>query len=277
MEKDPFAKEHDSILSVQSEPFQQNPLLVSGMTTRNGGVGRHPYETLNTAFHVGEDIDTVIENRQRIARELNFPLSSWVALEQVHGSDIVKAASTDKGKGSVSRDTALSKADGFYTNDKGVLLVSFYADCVPLLFYAPKAGYIGLAHAGWKGTALNIGGKFVETWKKEEHIDAEDIYVVIGPSISEAAYEVDNKVITQMKAALPAQQQTPWYTKGNGKYQLNMKQMNRYLLESAGISPDHIFISSYCTYTNDAYFFSHRRDGQKTGRMMTFIGFRDKE
>ncbi|MFB4162584.1 peptidoglycan editing factor PgeF [Alteribacillus sp. JSM 102045] len=274
MKKIPFSRKSESILTVNRKPFTEESSLVAGMTTRKGGEGVQPFDTLNTAFHVGDDPQTVVENRKHVGREIGFPLSSWTACEQIHGNEIIKINNKDKGKGALSRDSAAGEADGIYTKEKGLLLVSFYADCVPLIFYAPAAGYIGLAHAGWKGTALNIGGKFIRTWAGKEGIDLEEIYAVIGPSISQNAYEVDDKVISKMKQVLPARVPEPWYTsQRKDRFQLDMKEMNRILLEHEGIPPENIFVSSHCTYNENDLFFSHRRNSGGTGRMMTFIGF----
>ncbi|WP_158737631.1 peptidoglycan editing factor PgeF [Alteribacillus sp. YIM 98480] len=276
MEKDPFSKKSERIFTVNSKPFKRELSLAAGMTTRKGGEGVKPFDSLNTAFHVGDDPQTVIANRKKIGKELGFPLSSWTASEQVHGSEIIKIRAEDKGKGALSRHSAAGEADGMYTNEKELLLVSFYADCVPLIFYAPAAEYVGLAHAGWKGTALNIGGKFVNTWVEIEKINIEDIYAVIGPSISQEAYEVDDKVISQMEKLIPSYP-VPWYSTRKGKFQLDMKEMNKVLLEAAGLPSENIFVSSHCTYNENELFFSHRRNGGGTGRMMSFIGLKENK
>ncbi|SDH91376.1 peptidoglycan editing factor PgeF [Alteribacillus bidgolensis] len=277
MEKDPFSKKSERILSVNSKPFKREPSLLAGITTRKGGEGVKPFDSLNTAFHVGDEPQTVIANRKNIGKELGFPLSSWTASEQVHGNEIIKIRGEDKGKGALSRQSAAGEADGMYTNEKGLLLVSFYADCVPLIFFAPAAEFVGLAHAGWKGTALNIGGKFVNTWVQTEKINIEDIYVVIGPSISQEAYEVDDKVISQLEKLIPSYKPVPWYSTQKGRFQLDMKEMNKVLLEVAGLPSENIFVSSYCTYSEKELFFSHRRDGGGTGRMMSFIGLKENK
>ncbi|MDQ0299054.1 YfiH family protein [Salibacterium salarium] len=276
MKNDPFLRQEESHFLLKEAPFGENVHVTAGMTTRLNGIGNAPYDTLNMAFHVGDESDAVLANRERVAKAIGFPLSDWVAAEQVHKADIVKVSNQDKGKGAWKREESVGNFDGMYTSEKGVLLVSFYADCVPLIFFAPKQEYVGVAHAGWKGTSLNIGGALVTEWIEKEGINSEGIYVAIGPSISEEVYEVDGHVIEQMEQVLPEENNPPWTKSRPNHWLLDVKEMNRILLNSAGVPLSNIFKSSHCTYSEPETFFSHRQSNGTTGRMMAFIGINDR-
>ncbi|MFC5712230.1 peptidoglycan editing factor PgeF [Thalassorhabdus alkalitolerans] len=270
MKHEPFQPMTSQILTI--EPWKEKfTHIEAGFTSRAGGSGSGPYDSLNLALHVGEDPEKVAVNRKIIGDITGFPVNSWVASNQVHGSDIKKVSHKDAGKGSVSLEDSAGDADGLYTTEQNLFLVSFYADCVPLYFTAPKQGVIGLAHAGWRGTAANIAAEMVTLWSKEEQVKAEDIYVAIGPSIGPRAYEVDDHVVNELKKVLSPDRQSGWQETTQGKYQLDLKEVNKQLLLEAGVDEDHIVISNYCTYKEDTLFFSHRRDQGTTGRMMSFI------
>lgn len=266
MRNEPFIQSTNSLLILDVFPFHKESRLVAGMTTRCGGTSGFPYDSLNMAYYTDDDEEMVQANRQMIADQVGFPLSSWVDAEQVHGCEVKKVNSPST--------RGIGKADAIYTTEKNVLLTSYYADCVPMFFYAPNQSAVGLLHAGWKGTALNIGAELLREWKKRENIAPEDVYVVIGPAISKEAYEVDQRVIDKMKKILPEEAKKPWYTKSDGRFQLDLKQMNAHLLEEAGILTNHISVSRHCTYEEEQLFFSYRRDKGVTGRMMTFIGMK---
>ncbi|WP_185819770.1 peptidoglycan editing factor PgeF [Salibacterium salarium] len=276
MKNDPFLRQEERYYLIKQKPFDESPGLTAGMTSRLGGAGTAPYDTLNVAFHVEDNIETVLENRGRIAESIGFSLSDWVAAEQVHGADIVKVDQHDKGKGAWNKEQSIGNFDGMYTLEKDVLLASFYADCVPLLFYAANHECVGVAHAGWKGTSADIGGALVKKWRDVEGINPKNIYAAIGPSISKSVYEVDNFVIRQMEHVLPKGQTPPWTPSKPNHWLLDLKEMNRILLNKAGIPLSNIFKSAHCTYKESDMFFSHRRSDGATGRMMAFIGIRGK-
>ncbi|PAM93515.1 laccase, partial [Flavobacterium sp. IR1] len=158
-----FSEIHPECLAV--EQWQnENSDLVAGVTTRKGGLSEPPFNTLNMGFHVNDELDTVLKNRERFAEIISFPLNQWVGSEQVHGSTIQKVTKEDMGLGARTIQDAISAADGLYTKERGILLTSLYADCVPLLSFAGNHGIIGVAHAGWKGTVQLIGPKMTEKW-----------------------------------------------------------------------------------------------------------------
>ncbi|GEK57320.1 laccase domain-containing protein [Marinococcus halophilus] len=266
MKHEPFHLLTNGILQLETK----SPAVAAGFTTRTDGIGKPPYESRNTAFHVGEDNNTTINNRMITARHINRPLSTWIAEEQVHGSRIVEVGQSDAGKGSEQRETAVAEADGLITQSKDVTLVSFYADCVPLFFYTESSAVAGLAHAGWKGTAADIGGEMVRAFI-EKGVPVEQMYAAIGPSISGANYEVNEAVIQSFQDKEVFLYHKPWIQKANGRYELDLKTANRLLLERAGIAPERIVVSRYCTYAEEELFFSHRRENGKTGRMMSYI------
>lgn len=248
-----------------------HPELVAGMTTRLGGIGEGAFESFNLGWHVPDKQDTIHHNRETLASLLEFPLKTWVGGEQVHETSIHHVTKKDIGKGAYKQDTAIPKCDGLITNQPNILLTAFFADCVPLFFFDPVKEWIGIAHAGWRGTVAGIGLKMVKAFQ-EKGVDINNLKVAVGPSIGGDVYEVDDNVIKHIPEKY---RQEPYViSKTDNKYLLSLQALHKELLLEAGILEGNIEVSQYCTYVNDHMFFSHRRDEGKTGRMLGFIGLK---
>ncbi|MDH6672867.1 YfiH family protein [Paenibacillus sp. LBL] len=257
--------------------------ISAGFTGRQGGVSRVPYVSLNLAFHVGDEPGDIVENRKLTAASLGFSLEDWTCGEQVHGVQIGVVHEEDRGRGSLDRTSAFQNTDGLVTHVPGVLLTSFYADCVPLYFWDPVSGAVGLAHAGWKGTVGRIAEEMVAKMALEYGSMPQNIRTAIGPSIGECCYEVDDRVMDRVRdigfgglTPEEAAKSALYIDKGRGKYMLNLKEINRHIMIKAGILAEHIECTSWCTSCNHDLFFSYRKDGGTTGRMASWIGMRKR-
>jgi YfiH family protein len=270
---EPFVLQKDTVFFIKNWTDQYQG-LTAGFTTKNGGSGKGFYHSLNLGFHVGDDLQDVCANREQVAKDLNFPLNHWVGAEQVHEQQIQKITRADRGKGSNSYDTAFKGTDGFYTVEKGILLTLCYADCVPLFFIAPECGMIGTAHAGWKGTVKQIAAEMVRLWGMEG-IPPQQIFVSIGPSICKKCYIVDKRVIDLVQNILVDVDEKPYNLVKDGEYCLDLREVNRLVLQKAGVPEENISLTGYCTSCNHDEFFSHRRDLGQTGRMISFIGWKE--
>ena len=274
--RDLFQKTNWDGINQPNQILERFPTLAIGFTTRNGGESCAPFDSLNVGLHVSDDKESVIKNRLRVSEMLGFPLSNWVTIEQVHHNHIEKF---DKNFLHINRDIhqpLFPSCDGVYTDQKNILLVTFYADCTPLYFFAPKYGFIGLAHSGWKGTATEIGKKMIQIWVEKENIPRSDIHVVIGPSIGACCYEVDDHIrLPILKTIDSALNDQVFVSKGNGKYGMDLKRINYFQMIACGILENQIYCTNHCTSCLNEVYFSYRRDQGKTGRMMSFIGLKE--
>lgn len=250
------------------------PGLVAGITTKNGGNSRGYFENLNLGFHVGDDPRDVYLNRAMVAELLDFSLNKWVGAEQIHDTIIKRVTKEDIGKGADNYDSSFKGTDGFYTKEDGVLLTLCFADCVPLFFISPKKQMIGVAHAGWKGTVKQIARHMVEAWGKEG-IDPEQIFVTIGPSICEECYIVSDKVINFVENILEDIDKKPYNLINDDQYSLDLREVNKLVLKKAGVPDENITVTGICSSCAGAEFFSHRRDQGQSGRMLSFIGWKE--
>ncbi|MFC4076520.1 peptidoglycan editing factor PgeF [Salinithrix halophila] len=248
------------------------PHLTAGISARNSESFHDP-NLYNYALHVGSDPDRVLGNRRRLAEALNIPPASWTYGEQVHGTRIREVTNSEKGRGRHETSPALEGTDGLLTGEEEIFLFSFYADCVPLFFYSPDRGLVGVAHAGWRGTVGGIGPAMVEEFVSRG-ADRGQIRAAIAPSIGPCCYEVDDKVSQPLIKALPEADVQVLQPAGPGKWNLDLKEANRQLLLDSGLSGEHILVTHWCTSCHPELFHSHRRDQGKTGRMAAFIGKR---
>src|SRR5699024_7775651 len=268
MEKEAFYHSNQSFLHIAQWQNIHSKLQV-GFTTRSGGVSSSPYESFNFGFHVDDWRPYVIKNRQRLAENLSFPLENWVSGEQVHDTNIKIIGEQDKGKGATTNQTSIKGIDGLITNQTGILCTAFYADCAPLYFFDPVTEYIGIAHAGWRGTTNKIAQKMVDTLRYLG-VNASNLLAAIGPCISQEYYEIDSRVMHKID---PQYRQNAIKSKGNNRYLLNLKQLNVDILLQSGVLRNNIDVTQYCTFRDNSLFYSHRRENGKTGRMLGYIGY----
>ncbi|MBN8250166.1 peptidoglycan editing factor PgeF [Priestia flexa] len=273
MNKAAFTKSHHESFMWLRPWMDENSQLLSGFTTKNGGISEPPFTSFNLGLHVHDNKEHVILNRELLANHLNMPLSNWVCAEQVHNSVVQKVTRKQSGKGMHAYEDGIAQTDGIYTNESNVLLALCYADCVPLYFYAPNHHMVGLAHAGWQGTVKDIAGEMIRKWVQEEQIPVEDIYAAVGPAIESCCYIVDDRVISAVNEV--ASSADVYVQISPNQYRLDLKKLNVYLMKKAGVNEANITVSSHCTSCEDDLFFSHRRDQGKTGRMFSFIGFKE--
>ena len=159
------------------------PRIVQGFTTRLGGVSAKPYDTLNLGAYVGDAREQVEANRQRVWTDLGFAETQIALAEQVHGDGV--AVVTEP-----TGSAPLPGVDALVTNVTNVLLMLFFADCVPIYVVDPVHKAIGLAHAGWRGTAANVAGKTVQTLTEQFGSQPSVCLAAIGPCIGGDSYEV---------------------------------------------------------------------------------------
>ena len=220
-------------------------------TNRHGGVSTPPYNTLNLAFHVGDNQANVIKNRTILQSKLNLQNIVW--MDQVHGNNVQTVSSP--------QTEPLPACDAIITNQPNIALAVMVADCIPILMFDPKRNIIAAIHAGRNGTFLQIAPKTVKVMQKEFGCVPADIQVIMGPSIHVCCYEIGDDL-----AAIVEKNFGKSYMNGR---MLDLQKLNHDQLIKAEVKENHIKISRTCTCCNPNYF-SYRRDGI-TGRFIGII------
>ena len=247
------------------------PTVEHLFTTKEGGVSKGDFATMNVSFTRGDEREAVLENYRRIAGIFDVDLSDIVVSHQTHTTNVLRVTKEDGGKG-VIYDRDYENVDGLITNEKNLILCTMYADCVPLYFVDVKNQAIGLSHSGWKGTAGQMGMMTLKRMKEEFGTCPEDVYVAIGPSICMDCYEVSADVIEAFSLIFTEREmEQVCYLKENGKYQLDLWKANEIILLNAGVHPEHIEVTRLCTHCNSDRMFSHRKTGDKRGNLGAFL------
>jgi polyphenol oxidase len=297
--------QHGNARYVQFNHFLQFPDLIHASFTRLGGYSKTPYQGLNVSYSNGDDFDNVIRNRLLALRALQIQTYPCATLWMVHGADVATLSveswddwRTDWPHRSYHIDQheliwttkPRRKADALITRHCGVALAMSSADCVPLMFYDPVERVLGLAHAGWRGTARGIAAITVDAMVEQFGSRPNDIRVGIGPSIGPCCYEVSEEVrcyfmgqqefdtnptdaryrkLIRESAVFPIK-----HIQGRDSLRLDLWETNRNQLLMAGVLPRHIELSEICTSCRKEHFFSHRGEYGKAGRFPSILALR---
>lgn len=238
--------------------FKDYSGIISGFSTRLGGVSKEHLATMNLSFSRGDIPENVMTNHKLFSKALGYDHNKLVFSDQIHDVKIHKVTKNDIGKG-ITRESDIKGIDGLVTDVPGIPLITFYADCVPLYFYDPVKNVVAVAHSGWKGTVGKMGTVMIEYMSKEYGSKPEDILCAIGPSICMDCYEVSEDVAEAFEEAYSKEQfDSMIYNKGNGKYQLNLHKACYYNFVNAGVKEENIALPDLCTCCNSNILFSHR-------------------
>lgn len=269
-------KEKNGVTWFSCNGLSQVEGLIQGFSTRMGGVSEGYLSSMNLSFSRGDKEENVRENFRRIADAIGFSTENLVFSQQTHTTNVRVVDEKDRGKG-FGKPLDYTDVDGLVTDVPGVVLATFYADCVPLYFVDPVRRAIGLSHSGWRGTVHKMGKVTVQTMADCYGCRPENILAVIGPSICQKCYEVSEEVIQEFRHFYREDcQEQLYYRKENGRYQLNLWRANEIVMEEAGILPEHIFITDLCTCCNPGIFYSHRASGGKRGNLAAFLGLKEQ-
>jgi conserved hypothetical protein, YfiH family len=262
---------------VESPLFQRETGLQHGFSTRKGGVSKEHLASLNLSFSVEDAKENVLENFRRIGERFGKTPEDFVLSKQSHETKVLKVGTKDRGKG-ITKDRDYEGIDALITDEKGLILSCFSADCVPILFYDPIHKAVGACHSGWRGTKGKILLNVVEEMRKHFSSNPADILIAIGPSISKEQYIVSEDLGLSFLEDYPdlgEDTASPIQRISKDKFQLDLWDLNRRIALNCGIKEEHISISGYCTMENPELFFSHRYSQGKRGLQGAFICLQD--
>ena len=256
MNKNEFKlNETDKLKTYTIPSFEATSLVSHAFTTRD----------LNLGFNTIDSYEDILNNFKVICSELGTTIEESVLSSQTHKTDIRMITSGDKGKGLV-KDRDYSDVDGLVTDQIGIALFTFYADCVPLFFLDSKRKVVGVAHGGWRGTVDKIAGNMISIMSDEYGCNPKDVLVGIGPSIGACCYEVNRDVFDRFDENFKDVSKI-LTSIDDEKWTLDLWEANKSVLEESGVLEENITISKLCTSCNNDMFFSYRKEDGKTGRM----------
>ena len=262
-------------------PLIESPLLQEirglrhGFSTRKGGVSKEHLSSLNLGFNLGDEREKVLENFRILGSLFEAKPEDFVLTQQTHSINVRRVGKEDRGKG-IFRERNYTDVDALITNEEGVILTAFSADCVPILFYDKGHRAIASCHSGWRGTHGRILARVIEAMQREFSSKPEEIYIAIGPSICKNCYEVSEDVGEAFLEAFPALREetknaSPIERVSEEKFHIDLWELNRIIALEAFIAPENISISGYCTMERPDLFFSHRYSQGRRGVQGAFI------
>ena len=255
------------------EPYRNYTWLTHGFSTRYGGVSDGIYKSMNLSFSQGDDERRVLKNHGIMAKTMGVELADMVYSHQTHTTNVLHVTKEHAGMGfTVTRN--FHDVDGFVTDVPGLMLVTAYADCVPLYFADTRLHVIGLSHSGWRGTVNNMAQATVDKMSYEFGSRPCDIAAFIGPSICASCYEVGDDVARNFRDRYGAESEkilTKKEAASEDKYYLNLHAANRINMLNAGISPQNIHVTDICTCCNPELLFSHRASKGKRGGLCGYM------
>ncbi len=259
-------------LAYLQAPFlAENGYVEHGFSTRQGGCSNGSFISLNTGFHTGDDQANVLENRRRFFELFNCDYRSIVSAVQVHGTDLHVFYRSDSGEGALP-ENARRHCDALITEEPHLALTAFSADC-QLIYFAAKqdSPLVALAHAGWRGTLGDIGGKVIRFLKSNYGVDSSQLLAGLSPAVCKHCYIIADRVAEQFKSKgwdSPPYLET---AEGSGGWGLDLTSINTRQLMRAGVKSENITANQWCTSCHPDLFYSYRRDKGLTGRMLGFI------
>lgn len=251
--------------------LEKTGLVRHGFSTRMGGVSEGIFSSMNLSFQRGDEEEKVRENFKRMAAALGTSTERMVFSDQTHTTNVRVVTKEDRGKG-IHYPLDYHDIDGLVTNEKDIMLVTFYADCVPIYLVDTRHEAIGLCHSGWRGTVGKISQETLKVMKENYKTEAKDVVAAIGPSICQDCYEVSEDVILEVEKGFGEEYVKELaYKKENGKYQLNLWRANEIALTEAGVPKEQIQTTDICTCCNKEYLFSHRATAGRRGNLAAFL------
>lgn len=240
-------------------------------TTRNGGVSKGDYASMNCTPYTGDDLEAVQRNQQLLCTALHIEKEQLIIPYQTHSVNALVIDKEFLQQNAEKRNEQLQNIDALITQEKGVCLCVSTADCAPILLYDRKQQVIAAIHAGWRGSVNYIVRKTLEQMNRLYNTQGEDIFAAIGPCIGFDAFEVGDEVYDAFKQNdFPMEYISGWKPETH-KWHIDLQMANSVQLIDFGVPTEQIDICDICTFTHYEKFFSARRLGIKSGRILSGI------
>lgn len=250
--------------------LEEYKFIRHAFSTRLGGISKNEYKSMNLRINCSDKYENVIENYKLFCSATNIDFNSLTFTSQTHTNNVRLITSKDKGVG-IHKPQNMNNIDALTTNEKGITLVTFHADCIPIFIVDPINKAIGLAHSGWRGTASKIAQNLLNVMRENYSSLPQNLICCIGPGIEKSCFEVDDKVLQEFKKSGISNQNKYIQEKSNDKFLIDLPGLNKQILLDNGVNNNNIFVSDLCTKCSNDLLFSHRQTGNKRGTMAAMI------
>lgn len=260
--------------------LQKFEFVTHAFSTRLGGISENEFKSMNLSMNSDDNLTNCTKNFEIFANAVGFNPQTYVLTKQTHTNNIAIVTKKDIGNG-LYKPQQFENIDGLVTNEPGVTLTSFHADCPGIFAVDPVKKAIGLAHAGWRGTVAKIAQNLINTMVKSFDSSPENIVCAISPSILKCCFEVNTPTKNEFENAGFLNISKIIYKKidsnknnkdeTDSKFYIDLLEANKQLLILSGILEQKIHLSDLCTGCNHDLLFSYRKSGGKCGRLCSVI------
>lgn len=262
----PFREHRRGRLAWLSIDLLESRGVTHGFTLRYGGVSRGGFASLNFTTRQGDRAERVRENWRRFEAAAGLRRGGWALVSQVHGAEVVAVG---EGREACHHRRDCPEADAVVAGVPGVALGVLTADCLPVLLAGPAGRAVAVAHAGWRGTLLGVAPRALEKLPVEGRKGFGEITAGLGPAVGRCCCQVGDEVYEAFRETWGRSFARQIFTRAD-PWRLDLQHANRIQLLEAGLRDENIASLPFCTVCRPDLFFSHRRDGERTGRMLSF-------
>jgi hypothetical protein len=259
---------------ITSNILAQYDSITHAFLTRIGGVSSGSFSSLNFNNNEGENHLNIDRNRAIVGKFLGFNPDSLITTNQVHRDNILIIDSPPEVFQDQFTDAKKASADAILTNQKGVVIGILTADCLPIILVDPVKRVAGIVHAGWRGTAKGICQNAIKSLSDNFESKPEDILAALGPSIGPCCYEVGIDVVDHL-ASMASRTNEILLEVEKDRWKLDLRKANLNQLVECKVAKKSISVSDLCTSCNTDLFFSHRKEGNRTGRQLNLVLIKD--
>ena len=269
---------NDNVEVLQCAEWMGDCNISHFMTTRFGGVSEGAFGGMNAGRYTEDNPAHVQANIALLCDAFHLHPERLIMPHQTHGARIYRIDEPFLHLPKEEQAEALEGVDALMTDLPEMCVAVSTADCVPVLLYAPDKRAVAAVHAGWRGMVGAIIRKAVRAMQREYGCDAGRMQAVVGPSISQPAFEVGDEVVEQFRRS-EAWTETGaaslfWQHPMTGKTHIDLWRAAYLQLTAEGLTDEHLHFSNVCTYQHSTQFFSARRLGVRSGRILSGICLR---
>ncbi len=259
----------DTVGYLTFKELEKYDFMCHAFATRLGGVSKNEFKSMNFSFSCGDDPNCVMENYGIFGSALNFDINKLVRINQKHGISIKKVSKSDI-EGKNFQENIFDNYDGLITDEKGIVLQTSHADCPAIFMLDPVKKVVGIAHAGWRGTAAKIAKELANSFVLYYNSAISNIICALGPGISKCCFEFSKSDLGKFESL----NLKNFYVQSKNdttKVYVDLLEVNKQILIKSGILEKNIIVSDFCTKCNKDVLFSHRATAGKRGNNVAFI------
>ncbi len=241
------------------------------VTTRHGGVGGGAYASFNCSHYCGDEAAHVRQNRTQLLEAFPQRPAELIVPVQTHGVEIRCIDASFHTLPAARKEELLHGVDALMTSEPGHCICISTADCVPVLLYDRVHHAVATVHAGWRGTVAHILSRTLQEMNRCFGTEGADLSACIGPSISLESFEVGAEVYEAFQKQGFDMSRISMCNRQTGKHHIDLWEANRVQLADFGVPDSRIELAGICTYARHEEFFSARRLGVRSGRILSGI------